>query len=919
MLETGNIILISLAYLSLLFAIAYYGDKRADENRSIISNPYIYTLSLAVYCTAWTFYGSVGLAAHSGLGFLPIYIGPTLMASLGLLILRKIIRISKVHHITSISDFIASRYGKSVTLGRVVAVICVLGIIPYISLQLKAVSSSLLILTKYPMLTLPLDHTQIPVFMDTAFYATVILAVFAILFGTRHLDTTERHEGMVAAIAFESIVKLAAFLIIGCFVTYYIYDGFTDIASRAMANDKLRSLFTISGGGKKLAYVDWTMYLFLSMMAFILLPRQFQVAVVENVNENHLNNAMWLFPLYLLGINIFVLPIAFGGELHFGSAQMDADFFALFLPMVKQKEVLALLVFIGGTSAATGMVIVETIALSTMICNELVMPLLLRLPIRRLAYRSDLSSLILSIRRGSIVFVLMFGYAYFRFVGEFSALVATGLMSFSAIVQFTPAIIGGIFWKEGTRTGALWGLLAGFTVWGYTLVLPTLANAGIIPQTFVTEGPFGIGFLKPYHLFGLSGFNNISHAVFWSMLANLTMYVGVSLVSTSGAMERTQANLFVDVFKFSKKPDGSHFWRGTAFIPDLRSLLAAVLGERRAGEVISDYARRHDIDMSRKLKADPGMVNHAEKVLSGAIGSSSAHVMVSSVVKEEPLGVEEVMEIIDETKQALAYSRNLEKITAELQAANRQLMALDSLKDEFVSTVTHELRTPLTAIRSLAGIIHEGKGLSPEKRHKFSGIILQEGERLTRLINQVLDFQKIESQAVSLEVAPVDMKQVIEEALKSTKQLVYGKEVDVKLDIDKNHMEVEGDHDRLVVVVLNLLSNAVKFCDNKNGVITIKLSREDEAVRVDVRDNGRGIRKENLDMVFERFWQDKRMPSGKVAGSGLGLAIARKIVDHHNGRIWVESEVGAGSTFSFSLPVKKEKNKTDWRDGIVKP
>ena len=411
----------------------------------------------------------------------------------------------------------------------------------------------------------------------------------------------------------------------------------------------------------------------------------------------------------------------------------------------------------------------------------------------------------------------MLGYAYFRFVGEFSALVATGLMSFSAIVQFTPAIIGGIFWKAGTRAGAFSGLLAGFAVWGYTLVLPTLANAGILPQTFVTEGPFGIELLKPYHLFGLSGFNHISHAVSGACLPTLPCTSECRLASTSDAMEHTQANLFVDVFKFAKKPDGTHFWRGTAFIPDLRSLLAAVLGENRASEIISDYARRHDIDMSKKLKADPGMVSHAEKVLAGAIGSSSAHVMVSSVVKEEPLGVEEVMEIIDETKQAIAYSRNLEKITAELQSANRQLKALDSLKDEFVSTVTHELRTPLTAIRALAGIIHDAKGLSPEKRHKFSGIILQEGERLTRLINQVLDFQKIESHEVKIQIALVNMQRVIREALKSTRQLIDEKEIKVNFHCADGTMEVEGDHDRLVVVVLNLLSNAVKFCDSKKG------------------------------------------------------------------------------------------------------
>jgi Na+/proline symporter len=492
MLETGTVLFISFGYLSLLFAIAYYGDKRADENRSIISNPYIYALSLAVFCTAWTFYGSVGFAAKSGIGFLAIYIGPTLMASLGWLILRKIIRISKIHHITSIADFIASRYGKSQTMGRIVSIIAVLGTIPYIALQLKAISNSFHILTTYPDITLPILYTGIPFFRDTAFYATIILAIFAILFGTRHLDATERHEGLVAAIAFESIVKLASVFAVGIFVTYYIYNGFGDIALKANESIDLRNLFTMGSESGTLTYTDWSIYVFISMMAVLFLPRQFQIAVVENVNEDHLNKAIWLFPLYLLAINIFVLPIAFGGILHFPETKLDADFFALFLPLAEKQEILALFVFIGGTSAATGMVIVETIALSTMICNELVMPLVLRMPIHRFTQRDDLSSFILAIRRGSIIFVLFLGYTYFHFIGEFYTLVSIGLMSFSAIAQFSPAILCGIFWKEGTHAGALSGLIAGFGVWTYTLVLPSLVQAGFLSPNFVQDGLFGI-------------------------------------------------------------------------------------------------------------------------------------------------------------------------------------------------------------------------------------------------------------------------------------------------------------------------------------------------------------------------------------------------------------------------------------------
>ena len=367
MLTTRVILIVAFGYVALLFAIAWIGDRRAARGRSLISNPYIYALSLAVYCTAWTFYGSVGRAVTSGIGFLPIYIGPTLVFSLGWLVIRKIIRISKVHRITSISDFIASRYGKSGSLAGTVAAIAVLGIIPYISLQLKAISMSYLIVNQYPLIVMPRYFADIPVTHDTAFYIAMILAVFSILFGTRHLDATERHEGLVAAIAFESIVKLIAFLVVGAVVTYGMYRGVGDLFGRAEAFPDLRQIFTL--GATPGDYFSWSLHILLAMLAVLFLPRQFQIMVVENVNEDHLNKAIWLFPLYLLAINVFVLPIAFGGSMHFPGG-VDADTFVLTLPMAMRHEGLTLLVFIGGISAATGMVIVETIALSTMICNR---------------------------------------------------------------------------------------------------------------------------------------------------------------------------------------------------------------------------------------------------------------------------------------------------------------------------------------------------------------------------------------------------------------------------------------------------------------------------------------------------------------------------------------------------------------------
>ena len=498
MLQGWVILLCSFAYLGVLFAIAFYGDKRADAGRSIIANPYIYALSMAVYATSWTYYGSVGRAAASGVGFLPIYIGPTLMAALWWLVLRKMIRISKANRITSIADFIASRYGKSALLGGIVTIIAVIGVIPYIALQLKAVSSSFTILLQYPEVAAAARVAATDVTRDTALYVALLLAAFTILFGTRHLDATERHEGMVAAIAFESLVKLLGFLGVGVFVTFGMYHGFADIFDRARALPALQELLTL--GGAAGTYSSWTALVLLSMLSIMFLPRQFQISVVENVNEDHVTKAIWLFPLYLFAINIFVLPIAFGGLMQFPDGGVDADTFVLTLPMIDKREALALFVFIGGLSAATGMVIVETIALSTMICNDLVMPFLLRWKALALATRSDLSGLLLGIRRGAIVLLMILGYAYYRVAGEAYALVSIGLVSFAAVAQFAPAMLGGMYWKRGTRNGAIAGLALGFVVWAYTLLLPSFAKSGWLPLAFVDQGWFGIALLRPQQL-----------------------------------------------------------------------------------------------------------------------------------------------------------------------------------------------------------------------------------------------------------------------------------------------------------------------------------------------------------------------------------------------------------------------------------
>ncbi|MFO7858477.1 MAG: sodium:solute symporter, partial [Ectothiorhodospiraceae bacterium] len=457
----------SLAYIGLLFGIAYWADRRAEAGHSLVNNPVIYTLSIAVYCTAWTFYGSVGRAAQDGMGFVTIYLGPTLVAILWWLVLRKLIRIAKQHRITSIADMIASRYGKSMLLGGIATTIAVIGVTPYIALQLKAVAASFEVLASFP--GEPDTAAPAGLFGDNAFWVACILAIFAILFGTRHIDATERLEGMVVAVAFESVVKLVAFVAVGIFVTFFVFPGPAELMEQAREHTELDELLTLrnSTGG----YGSWLAMLLLSMGAILFLPRQFQVTVVENVDEDHLRTAAWLFPLYLLVINLFVLPIALAGLVFFGDGSVAADNYVLALPLAEGNELLALLVYIGGFSAATGMVIVATIALAIMVSNDLIMPCLLRLRHWPFVQRLDLRRTIITLRRLIIAALVLMGYAYFRLIADSYTLVSIGLISFVAVAQFAPAILLGMYWKGASRAGAVTGLTAGFAVWAYTLFL----------------------------------------------------------------------------------------------------------------------------------------------------------------------------------------------------------------------------------------------------------------------------------------------------------------------------------------------------------------------------------------------------------------------------------------------------------------
>jgi len=928
------VIAFSFGYLALLFGVAHAAERRSAARKSLVANPYVYALSMAVYCTAWAYYGSVGRAAHQGLSFVGIYLGPGLLAPAWWLVLRKIIRVCRQQRLTSIADFISARYGKSASLGALVTGVCVLGVVPYIALQIKAIATSFVVLTGSGH---PANATS------PALFTAGALAVFTILFGVRSVEATERHEGVVLAVALESLVKLLAFLLLGGFVTFGLFGGFADLFDQAAAEPALRQLFTFKGAGTSGA--EWLTLLVLSMSAVLLLPRQFQVAVVENVDEDHLRKAMWLFPLYLLVINVFVLPIAFGGMLKLGGRGYDADTFVLALPLASGHSWLALLTYLGGLSAASSMIIVETIALSVMIGNHLLMPLLVRVPAARpegqRRWFAYLGRVALTSRRLAVLLVLALAYGYYAGVGRQLPLVNTGLVSFAAVAQFLPAVLGGLYWKGGTRRGATWGLLTGFAIWFFTLVVPTLVGPGRLPVSVLSDGVGGLGWLRPGALFGLDGLDYLSHGLFWSWFFNIGGYVGLSLAWPPTALELRQADVFVDVFRRRSLAEEIAGWQGRTPLPDVRALLLGFLGKKRTNQALRAFAERFPDALSitneqaasskspvssagpapgsqapgmehqAPLAADPRLLTYAEKLLAGTLGPASARLLLASVAGAEEISYDNVVGILKESQQLLEanrqlqkQSRQLQRLTDELRQAYDQLQILDMQKDEFLYTVTHELRTPLTSIRALAEILADNPELEVEERERFQHTISREAERLTRLISLILDLEKFESGQASLDRSPLALADVVHEAAEAVSQLARARGTELRVDVPASLPPLPADRDRLMQVLINLLSNAIKATvPGRPGRIAVLAWPAADALLLCVEDNGKGIALAEQHQIFDKFFQAQNQTMRKPEGSGLGLAITKKIVELHQGRIWVESAPEQGARFFIELPL----------------
>jgi len=859
-------------YIALLFLIAFLTDKLAAAGRArALFSPLTYTLSLAVYCTTWTFFGAVGTAVRSGLEFVTIYIGPTLALMAWWVFLPKLIRIAKAQRITSIADFLSARYGKSRPVAVLVTLIALASITPYIALQLLAVSRAFAALAG-----------EGSGGADTALWVAVAMVFFVILFGTRRLNADESQPGIVAAIAFESVVKLAALIAVAVFAVVLLTEG---AAPDAAVADWRRALGAVSvlpeGEG-----IRWVVLTTLSAAAIICLPRQFQVAVVENRDEGHVAVASWLFPLYLFVMTIGVLPIAAAGltTLPTGS---QPDLFVLTVPLAHGADALALFAFIGGLSAATSMVIVASLALAVMISNHLVAP---ELAERRGRPATGLTAAVLATRRLAIAVMLGLGYLYSRATAGDAGLASIGLIAFAGVAQFAPALLGGIFWRNANRSGATAGLASGALMWLLTLVLPSFGLDGavetlrhVILPAAMADGPGAVDALV--------------FATVLSLAVNVSLYVGVSIATHGGAIDQLQATLFVDAMhRGGPEPT----LRRSADRRDLYRLTQRILGPVRAHSLFAAEGPSRD-----EAPADSAFVARVEREIAYAVGAASAHAMVARVATGEPLTVDAAISLLAETQDAIRAARDLgvrsvelERTAEELRSANAALTELLMEKDDFLSRVSHEMRTPLTAVRSFAEILRDGPQ-DPLRSARFIEIIHAEAERLTRLLDDILDLSRLEAGIAPVDNAQVDAVAAVQEAAAAMEGFAQRGGVRIKVEAGGS-LPVRADPDRLKQVLVNLLSNAVKF-HGSVPFIEVTARAEDGKAVLRVRDSGPGVSEQIRPRLFTKFggaWE-----CGRSSGAGLGLAISRQIMVRLGGDLKLEHTGHGGSVFAASLPL----------------
>ena len=870
-----TLVLGCLAYVALMFTVAYAADRAAARGHvRWLDHPAVYTLSLSVYCSAWTFYGAVGYASRSGLEFATIYLGPTIVFTGAWWGLRRLVRVARTHHVTSIADLISARFGKSNPLAALVTLIAVIATTPYIALQLQSVRLSFEVFaTQSP------DGAAMPgTAGGTALWVAAGLAIFTIIFGTRNLAADERHHGVVTAIALEAMVKLLAFLALGVFVVWGLADGPGDMLERIARAGRDPAV----AGGWILKPDRWTALIFVSAAAILTLPRMFQVMVVEAADEDRLHVAGWAFPAYLFAMSLFVLPITVMGH-ELLPAGSNPDLFVLTLPIAAGRDMLAFLVFLGGFSAATSMVVICALAVATMISNHWLVPAWLALRRRPAGEGSDnLRGFVLATRRMAIVAVLGAGWLYHEATGGTGALASIGLVAFTGMAQVLPAMLGGLLWRGANRGGAFAGVGAGFVLWLTMIFLPSL---GIGHPPRVPEGVDPLAF-----------------SIFASLSVNALAFIAVSVFGFPDPVERLQGLSFVSAVEPLRH---GRMARGDDRAEPLLVMARRVWGPDEAlrffqAETAAQGKSGYLPDLT------PRFLTRLERRLAGAIGAATAHTMIEQVAGGVSPTVSDLMQVAGEAQRAKEETQRLETASAELartarqlREANDKLTALSVQKDAFLGQISHELRTPMTSIRAFSEILMV-PDLSAEERGRFAGIINTEAARLTRLLDDLLDLSVLESGRAQLNVTAANLHDLIGRALQAASATRPERVFAIERDTASEHLGVITDADRLLQVLINVISNSRKYCDAARPVLKIRVDHPRQGgAQIDIIDNGSGIDSSRQALIFEKF--SRLNDPARAGGAGLGLAICREIMENLGGQIAYLPGQG-GAAFRIALP-----------------
>lgn len=879
---------IIMLYLALLFFIAFWAEKR--KSNFWANNPYVYSLSLAVYCTAWTYYGSIGVAANQGLEYLAIYIGPIIIIPAWIVINSKIIRISRVNKISSIADFISLRYGNSRSFGAIISVVCILAIIPYIGLQIKAISDTFHLVTK--------SENPNNIFTDTATYVVLLIAIFSSYYGTRYVDASEKRLGIISAVAVESFLKLIFFVILGIFVTYGIFNGFDDIYEKAKNLPEFTQRNSFNGLEGSF---NWMLTSMLSMTAIFLLPRQFHTTIIENRKENHLKTAIWVFPLYLLIFNFFVFPIAWGGKILFLGQNVNPELFPILIPQKFGSILISVIVFLGGLSASISMIIISSVTLSIMLSNNVIIPYGW---IDTFKTKNDTfnNKNIVNIRKVSIFLLIITAFVFYKYLILESSLFSVGLVSFVLIAQLAPSFFGAIFWRRGTYTGAVIGLILGILICYINLIIPQYLKA-INPELAINQYRFLQFFKIPY-------LETIPQVFFWSLLANATVFTIISVSSKGNYRERNYAEIYVDINRYIQNHEGAYIWKGKANVSDIRKILVKFLGDKKTKQALKIFNLKYNIDDENDT-ADSRFIKFSENLLSGRIGTASAKILIEGVTKEDKISLPEVLKILEESKENITLnrklteqSRQLRRLSDDLRSANSSLIEKDKQKDDFLDSVTHELRTPITAIRAAGEILLDDDDIPVEIKKDFLENIISESDRLNEIINDILYLDKLESGTIKLNINKNNIIDTYHKALKPIYHLIQQKNIHHSEINLLNDNEFYYDEARIIQVFQNILGNAYKFTE-ESGMIQVKFQEKDNLLKIGIFNTGKKIPDEDIDLIFDKFYQSKHQNIRKPVGTGLGLAICKKIIDAHQGKIYAENkEIGV----TINILMNNDKN-----------